>query len=416
MVQILKESVRGRGREALTQLALITVLYVGYRAGRVFASGQESRAFDNARFVLNFERVLYLPNEVSVQTIFTSSNALAVSANAYYAIVHFPFAVGSLLWLWVYRAQYYRWTRNMMVALTTTALVFHVLFPLAPPRMLQDLGFIDLAAEHGQSVYSAPETGTLSNQFAAMPSLHVGWALLLSLTLFLAIQPWWRWLFLAHPAITAIVVIGTANHYWLDEIVAALVILITMAFLASSKPQLGESDSDLEKMPDNDPSEAWAGDVIVADVRRGTTQSRARRLFVALREDNAFAQLVRFALVGGVSNIVYLLAFVAMRDSGLQLANLVGALVSTALANELHRRLTFRAADRVGWFAAQWEGGGLAVLGLGLSATMIVILGDLVPNASAVVTATCVIAVNAMVGALRFVALRVWVFALKDNS
>lgn len=251
-LQSLRESVRGRGGEALAQVALIIVLYVGYRAGRVIASGQESKAFDNARFVLDLERALHLPNEVSVQTVFTSSDALAVFANAYYATVHFPFAIGALLWLWIYRAQFYRWTRNVMVALSATALVFHVLFPLAPPRMLPNFGFVDLAAKHGQSVYSAPEIDTLSNQFAAMPSLHVGWAVLLSLALFLTIRPRWRWLFLAHPAITAIVVIGTANHYWLDEIVATLVMVIAMALMTSSMPRLGMSDSNLDKIRDKE--------------------------------------------------------------------------------------------------------------------------------------------------------------------
>lgn len=154
-----------------------------------------------------------------------------------------------------------------------------------------------------------------------------------------------------------------------------------------------------------------------AGVRRRTSQRQARRLLAVLLGDSAYAQLARFVVVGGVSNVVYVLAFVAMRHNGSQLANIMGSLMSTALANELHRRLTFRAADRVGWFAAQWEGGGLAVLGLGLSATVVAILGPLVPDAGAVATATWVIAVNATVGALRFVALRMWVFALnKDDS
>jgi hypothetical protein len=117
----------------------------------------------------------------------------------------------------------------VIVGLTGLALIVHVLVPLAPPRMLPDLGFIDLAAKYGQSVYGAYEVGSLSNQFAAMPSLHVGWALLLPIPVILATRSRWSWLFLAHPIITIAVVVGTANHFWLDGIVAAALLLVSMA-------------------------------------------------------------------------------------------------------------------------------------------------------------------------------------------
>lgn len=245
----LRESVQGRGAEALTQLALIAVLYVGYRAGRVYAAGQESRAFDNARAVWSFERAVRLPNELSLQSVFTGSDVLAVSANAYYATVHFPFSIVALLWLWIYRAECYRWARDVMVILTATALVMHVLFPLAPPRMLPDLGFVDLAVVHGQSVYGQPDVDTHANQFAAMPSLHIGWALLLSVALLHAICSRWRWLFLAHPVITTVVVVGTANHYWLDGIVVVLVMLVAIAFVASPTLRVGKRDFSVEEFP-----------------------------------------------------------------------------------------------------------------------------------------------------------------------
>lgn len=114
-----------------------------------------------------------------------------------------------------------------MVALTAGALAVHILVPLAPPRMLTDRGFVDLAARYGQSVYGAADSGGLSNQFAAMPSLHVGWALLLGVAVVAATRTPWRWLALAHPALTTLVVVGTANHYWLDVIVAAVLLALS---------------------------------------------------------------------------------------------------------------------------------------------------------------------------------------------
>lgn len=126
--------------------------------------------------------------------------------------------------------------------------------------------------------------------------------------------------------------------------------------------------------------------------------------------NHPLAQLVRFAGVGGASNVVYVAAFVLLRDSGAQLANVVGVVASTMLANELHRRVTFRAADRVAWFTAQWEGGGLAAVGLLASSAALALYQFEFPGAGALTLACVVIATSAVVGAVRFLALRGWVF------
>ena len=123
------------------------------------------------------------------------------------------------------------------------------------------------------------------------------------------------------------------------------------------------------------------------------------------------AQLTRFALVGGLSNIVYLAAFMGLAFEGPQLANAIGVVLSTVLANELHRRVTFDASARVGWFAAQWEGGALALAGLIFSAAALAVVKFFVPHADALMMGIAVIAVSALVGLVRFVALRGWVFA-----
>ncbi|MFX0575614.1 phosphatase PAP2 family protein [Nocardia nepalensis] len=225
----MRAAVHGRGGEAVGQLALITVLYLGYRIGRMVTADDTVRALANARSMLSIEDALGLPEETTVQGVFLHRDFLAVPANFYYATAHFTVAVGVLLWLWVFRPEHYRWTRNLMVALTAAALAVHMLMPLAPPRMLPEYGFVDLAAVHGQSVYGSPDAGGLSNQFAAMPSLHVGWALLLAFAVVAATRGAWRWLALAHPVLTTVVVVGTGNHYWLDAVVA--VVLLGLASL-----------------------------------------------------------------------------------------------------------------------------------------------------------------------------------------
>lgn len=129
-----------------------------------------------------------------------------------------------------------------------------------------------------------------------------------------------------------------------------------------------------------------------------------------LRSDRWFAQLIRFALVGGLSNVGYFLLFMACYGGGPQVANLIGSVVSTAIANELHRRLTFHAADRVGWLTAQIEGGGLALAGLAITSAALALLDVVVPGMGDIAEAIAVIVITAAVGTLRFLSLRLWVF------
>ncbi|QNG20022.1 GtrA family protein [Rhodococcus triatomae] len=132
-----------------------------------------------------------------------------------------------------------------------------------------------------------------------------------------------------------------------------------------------------------------------------------------LRGDGVIAQFVRFALVGGSSNIAYVALFLLLDSNSVFVANAVGAVASTILANELHRRLTFHAADRVHWLVAQWEAGGLALAGLMLTTVALAVLGATFPSAAGTTQVMLVIAVGAVVGTLRFLALRGWVFSVR---
>ncbi|WP_067570502.1 GtrA family protein [Nocardia acidivorans] len=129
-----------------------------------------------------------------------------------------------------------------------------------------------------------------------------------------------------------------------------------------------------------------------------------------LRGDHALAQLIRFALVGGSSNIAYVLLFMAMNGFGTLIANVAGSIVSTIIANELHRRLTFQAAARVGWFNAQLEGGGLALIGLLISTAALAALQFWAPGLTSLAQSGAVIVIMAAVGGMRFLALRGFVF------
>ncbi|SDP21907.1 PAP2 superfamily protein [Streptomyces sp. cf386] len=217
------------------ELLLVAGLFLVYKLGRQLATGHTGEAFRNADRVWNFERAVHLPGEGSVQNLLLHDDTLIHIANTYYATVHFPATAAFLVWLYLRRPAHYVWARRVLAAVTAAALVVHLTFPLAPPRMLAAAGLVDTGQMYGPSVYGSPETDHLSNQFAAMPSLHFGWALMVAIGLIAATRSRWRWLWLLHPLLTLLVIVGTANHYWLDAIVATA--MLGLALVAISLPQ-----------------------------------------------------------------------------------------------------------------------------------------------------------------------------------
>ena len=131
-----------------------------------------------------------------------------------------------------------------------------------------------------------------------------------------------------------------------------------------------------------------------------------------LRSDDTVAQFVRFVLVGGSTTAVYALLFLLLaRFWGINYmaAHVTAILASTALANELHRRLTFHAAERVGWFTAQWEAGGISMIGLFATSTALGWLDVATASAQHALQIAVVVGITALIGIIRFVALR-WIF------
>ncbi|MEU0161700.1 phosphatase PAP2 family protein [Streptomyces sp. NPDC006261] len=219
------------------EFLLVAGLFLAYKFGRRAANGHVEEAFRNAANVWDIERALRLPGEGGVQGVLLHSQTLIHAANTYYATVHFPATVVFLVWLYWRRPLHYLWSRRILAALTGSALVLHLLFPLAPPRMLPAAGLVDTGQVYGPAVYGAtPATDTMANQFAAMPSLHVGWAVTVAVGLIVATRSRWRLLWLLHPAITLLVVVGTANHYWLDAVVAVALLAVAFAALRLPRP------------------------------------------------------------------------------------------------------------------------------------------------------------------------------------
>jgi putative flippase GtrA len=143
-----------------------------------------------------------------------------------------------------------------------------------------------------------------------------------------------------------------------------------------------------------------------------SVQAAGVRLAERLRGDGARAQFARFVLVGGISSLLYALLYVLLDGFGDQPANVVGAIASSVLANELHRRLTFHAGERVSWFAAQWEGGGLALAGMVATALALGWFDSVAGDDGSLADLAVVAVVTGAIGLVRFAALR-WVFGAR---
>jgi putative flippase GtrA len=133
------------------------------------------------------------------------------------------------------------------------------------------------------------------------------------------------------------------------------------------------------------------------------------RLAHRLRQDDTLAQFARFLLVGGSTTLVYALLFIPFRGLGYLAAHLIATVASTVLANEMHRRLTFHAEDRVGWFTAQWEASTVAALGLVATSATLGWIDTTAAEDQVWLQITAVVTVTAIIGLLRFIALR-WIF------
>jgi hypothetical protein len=226
---------RGRGvataAAACGEAALVFALYGLWQLGEEVQGLSVSGATGNALRLWHLERWLHLPDERAWVRVAASHPTLADGLSAYYGGLHVPAIILLLLWCFFRRREAYGRTRNALAGATALSLVAH-LVPLAPPRLLPQLGFVDVAALRHLSVYGAIGTG-LSDQVAAMPSVHVAGAALVGATAVQASRSRWRWLVLAHPVLTVVAVTATANHWWLDGVAGAW--LVALCWLADDR-------------------------------------------------------------------------------------------------------------------------------------------------------------------------------------
>lgn len=200
------------------ELSLLAGLYSLWRIARTLPLATTDGAIERARQIVRVQDWLHLPRELSLQRLAIDRELLGRFLNVYYATVHVPATIAFIIWMFArHRALYPHW-RNGLAGVTACCLVIRYV-RVAPPRFLTDLGYIDLATKYGMSVYGPVGTG-VSDQFAAMPSIHVGWAAVVGLGVFAAAPRGWRWVGPGHLTLTMLAVAATGNHWWLDGVVA----------------------------------------------------------------------------------------------------------------------------------------------------------------------------------------------------
>ena len=214
------------------EIVLLALLYTAYEIARGMVDQDLPTALANGHSLLNWERGVHLDPERWLNALVHHSTALAVGFSYYYALLHYLVTPVVLVWMYRSHVDYYRRARTWLIASTLLGLVGFTMLPTAPPRLLR-VGFHDTLADvqrwgwwGGEA--SAPKGfGGLTDQFAAMPSLHVGWALWCGvLVVRFARHRAIRALGVLYPVLTAVVVMSTANHYLVDVLAGVVVMVL----------------------------------------------------------------------------------------------------------------------------------------------------------------------------------------------
>ncbi|HEV7204212.1 MAG TPA: phosphatase PAP2 family protein [Jatrophihabitans sp.] len=208
------------------EVAIIAFGYWLYSLGRNAIPEQASIALRHGRSIQHVQDILHLNFELSFNHFVAENAWLAQVLDYYYATLHFLVTPVVLVWLFVRRPHLYRGARTVLVATTLLGLLGFVLYPTAPPRLLPQFDYVDTVLKfHTWGSLADPKIAEHSNQFAAMPSLHIGWALWCGIAVFVCARRMWvRVLGLAYPVGTLVVILGTANHFILDAVGGVLVL------------------------------------------------------------------------------------------------------------------------------------------------------------------------------------------------
>ena len=234
--------------------ALIVALFYGvyswtrnqFGSNKIAADGVPEQAFTNADRLISLERSIGLYHEETVQQWFLPYQWFIQFWNVYYGTLHFAVTLGVFVLLYLRRPDVFPQWRNTLAAMTSLAIVGFAWFPLMPPRLLDEpcpatspgsyggaclhpertFGFVDTLAEYGGPwSFDSDAMASISNQYAAMPSLHIGWSTWCVIAVWpLLRRRWSKTAMILYPAATLFCIVVTGNHYWIDGIGGLIVL------------------------------------------------------------------------------------------------------------------------------------------------------------------------------------------------
>lgn len=220
-----------RWARGLLELLLILGLWVLYSLARLLADTSMQPALDRANDLLHIEKLIGIHWETPLNQLFTDHRVLGLAGSYWYATLHYVVTAAVLVWLWRLGADRYGPARRALVIATLLGLLAYLFMPTAPPRFIS--GYVDVLSLHAADGWwgadaSAPRgVGGLTNELAAFPSLHAGWSLWVALALQVyATRKWVRVLGWIYAIGTAVVIVGTGNHWVIDAMVGWLVVLV----------------------------------------------------------------------------------------------------------------------------------------------------------------------------------------------
>jgi PAP2 superfamily len=208
--------------DLLRQLGIFVGLYYAYRLTRGAVHARASDAFENARSVIDIERSLHIFVEPAVQAWASGSPLISDGASWVYINAQTSITLGALVWLYLFRNDSFYFVRNMFAVAFALAIVGYVVFPTAPPRFLPEWGFQDTVSLYTGVPQDNVTVNALLNPYAAVPSMHVAFSLMVGWPLSRLVR--WRLLkafWMVYPFLVTFVIVATANHFITDAILGA---------------------------------------------------------------------------------------------------------------------------------------------------------------------------------------------------
>lgn len=227
---------RPGSEDVLRQGLLMLGCYAAYDVSRALVRGREAVAVANGVFFMNLEKALGIWWEPWIQARLSGLGPLMSLLVWVYSYLHLPLIIGTLVWVFTQRRRSWEFWRNWFLAMNFIAVLVFALLPTAPPRMIFTSGVVDINYLHGirQQIF---EDGPLANPYAAMPSLHFGYALFIGLALWaLARGRLARLSGFAYAALVLLAIVATGNHFIVDAVGGGLVLLAAWVFAASVQP------------------------------------------------------------------------------------------------------------------------------------------------------------------------------------